>query len=100
MKVKPPTNHIEQSAAKKSYDGVKIDALADRIRHVVQAAFNGRRIVIFSGGAAKGEDAVLEEIQQIHAGGGFGSIIGRNSFQRSKTEGMALLHKVMDIYKR
>ncbi|MEQ8279581.1 MAG: class I fructose-bisphosphate aldolase [Deltaproteobacteria bacterium] len=100
VKVKPPTDHIEQGAAKKVYEkeGIKIDTLADRIRHVIQSSFNGRRIVIFSGGAAKGEDAVLEEIRGIHAGGGFGSIIGRNSFQRSKSDGMALLNKVMDIY--
>ena len=101
VKVKPPTNKVEQKAAQKVYDeqGIKVDTLADRIRHVVQSSFNGRRIVIFSGGAAKGEEAVLDEIKQIHAGGGFGSIIGRNSFQRAKADGMGLLQKVMDIYK-
>lgn len=101
VKVKPPTAHIEQAAAKKVYEkeGIKIDTLADRIRHVVQSSFNGRRIVIFSGGAAKGEDEVLEEIRGIHEGGGFGSIIGRNSFQRSRADGSALLQKVMDVYK-
>lgn len=101
VKVKPPTDHIEQDAAKKVYEkeNIKVDTLPDRIRHVVQSSFNGRRIVIFSGGAAKGEDAVMEEIKGIHAGGGFGSIIGRNSFQRSKADGIALLNKVMDIYK-
>ena len=75
-----------------------IDALADRVRHVVQSAFNGRRIVIFSGGAAKGREGVLEEIKGIAEGGGFGSIIGRNSFQRQKGEAIELLHEVMDIY--
>lgn len=99
VKVKPPTAHVEVGAAKKYYDeGIKIDTLADRIRHVVQSSFNGRRIVIFSGGAAKGEEEVIEEIRGIHAGGGFGSIIGRNSFQRKKADGIALLHKVMDVY--
>ena len=70
----------------------------ERIRHVVQSAFNGRRIVIFSGGAAKGRDGLIEEIRGIADGGGFGSIIGRNSFQRPKTEAVDLLHEVMDIY--
>jgi class I fructose-bisphosphate aldolase len=65
----------------------------------VQSAFDGRRIVIFSGGAAKGKDAVIEEIRGIAAGGGFGSIVGRNSFQRPKTEAIDLLHEIMDIYK-
>src|SRR6185295_238576 len=78
IKVKPPTEHLEQDAAKKVYESEKIPigTLADRVRHVVQAAFGGRRIVIFSGGEAKGTEEVLAEIQGIADGGGFGSIIG------------------------
>ena len=100
IKVKPPTEHIEQDAARKVYEKEKIPiaTLSDRVRHVVQSAFNGRRIVIFSGGAAKGTEDVLQEIRAIRDGGGFGSIIGRNSFQRSKADGVKLLHQVMDIY--
>ncbi|HWP65784.1 MAG TPA: class I fructose-bisphosphate aldolase [Candidatus Limnocylindria bacterium] len=100
VKIKPPTAHIEQAAAKKVYESekIKIDTLADRVRHVVQAAFGGRRIVIFSGGEAKGNEAVFEEIRAIRDGGGFGSIIGRNSFQRPKREALAFLGTVMDIY--
>lgn len=101
IKLKPPTEHIEQDAARKVYEKeqVPIGTLADRVRHVVQSAFNGKRIVIFSGGPAKGTEAVLEEIRAIRDGGGFGSIIGRNSFQRSKADGVALLRSVMDVYK-
>ena len=100
IKVKPPTDHIEQKEARKVFEteNIPIAKLADRVRHVVQSAFNGRRIVIFSGGAAKGRDAVIEEIRGIAAGGGFGSIVGRNSFQRPKTEAIELLHEIMDIY--
>ncbi len=100
IKVKPPTEHIEQDAARKVYESEKIPVatLADRIRHVVQSAFAGRRIVIFSGGEAKGRDEVLNEIRGIAEGGGFGSIVGRNSFQRAKADGVALLHDIMDIY--
>ncbi len=100
IKVKPPTEHIEQEAARKVYasEGIPVATLADRVRHVVQSAFNGRRIVIFSGGAAKGQDGVIEEIRGIAEGGGFGSIIGRNSFQRPKSDAIELLHEVMDIY--
>ena len=65
---------------------------------MVQSTFNGRRIVIFSGGAAQGKEAVLEEIRGIAKGGGFGSIMGRNAFQRPKDEAVSLLHDVMDIY--
>lgn len=100
VKVKPPTDHVAFDANKKVYaeNDVPLSTLADRIRHVCRAAFGGRRIVIFSGGAAKGREAVLEEIGQIAKGGGFGSIVGRNSFQRPKEEGVSLLGEIMDIY--
>ena len=71
MKVKPPTEVVYQDAAKKSYENIPIGTLAERIQHVVQAAFGGKRIVIFSGGAAKSTEAVLEEIGEIAKGGGF-----------------------------
>ncbi|MCB0329938.1 MAG: class I fructose-bisphosphate aldolase [Bdellovibrionales bacterium] len=101
IKVKPPTEHIEQAAAKKAYEAAKIPVatLADRTRHVVQSVFNGKRIVIFSGGASKGDDAVMEEVRQLHAGGAFGSIMGRNAFQRPKDQALALLREVMAVYR-
>jgi class I fructose-bisphosphate aldolase len=101
IKVKLPTEHIEQDAARAVYDAqhIPIGTQAERVRHVVDCAFAGRRIVIFSGGAAIFDnDKLLDEIRAIHAGGGFGSILGRNSFQRSKTEALKMLNAVMDIY--
>lgn len=100
VKIKPPTEHIEQGEAKKVFEkqNIPIKTLAERVRHCVQSAFDGRRIVIFSGGAAKDEAAILEEIRGIRDGGGFGSIIGRNAFQRPKAEALAMLKKVMNIY--
>jgi class I fructose-bisphosphate aldolase len=100
IKVKPPSAHIEQEAARKVYEkyNIPIGTLAERIAHVVQSAFNGRRIVIFSGGEAKDDEAVFNELRAIRDGGGFGSIIGRNSFQRPWDEALAFLDKVMKIY--
>jgi len=100
IKVKPPKDFLEQAEAKKVYEKFAIPSatLRDRIRHVVQSAFNGRRIVIFSGGEAKGTEEVLAEVREIAAGGGFGSIMGRNAFQRPKPEALALLRAVMDIH--
>lgn len=100
IKVKPPENHIEQPDAKKVYEkcGVPTATLAERIKHVVQSSFDGRRIVIFSGGAAKDEAAIYDEIKGIRDGGGFGSIIGRNAFQRPRKDALAMLKKIMDIY--
>lgn len=100
VKVKVPSAHLELPAAKKVYESAKvpIGSVAERIRNVVQSAFDGRRIVIFSGGEHVEDKTLLEEIRGIHEGGGFGSIIGRNAFQRSKGDAIALLTQVMDIY--
>jgi class I fructose-bisphosphate aldolase len=101
IKVKPPTEHIEQAEAKKAYEkaGVPMGTMAERIRHVVQSAFDGRRIVIFSGGATKEDDeALFTEYRGIRDGGGFGSIIGRNSFQRPRDRALKFLDTVMKIY--
>jgi len=101
IKVKLPSAHIEQAEAKKVYDkvGVPSATLAERVRHVMQGAFNGRRIVIFSGGAKKESDeAVFDEARAIRDGGGFGSIIGRNSFQRPKEHALKFLETIMKIY--
>jgi class I fructose-bisphosphate aldolase len=101
IKVKPPTDFIEQAEAKKVFEkeGIPIATLADRVRHVVDSSFAGRRIVIFSGGAKGADEKVFEECRGIRDGGGFGSIIGRNSFQRPEPEALVFLSKVMDIYR-
>ncbi len=101
IKVKPPKNFLEQAEAKKAFEkaGIKTDTLSARIREVVRSAFNGKRIVIFSGGEAKGSDELLAEVREIAAGGGFGSIMGRNAFQRPRAEALKLLGDVMQIFK-
>jgi len=81
-----------------TYKDVPIETLADRTKVVVQSAFNGKRIVINSGGEAKGDDEILNEVKQLAAGNSFGSIVGRNSFQRPKDEAIPLLHQIQDIY--
>ncbi len=98
IKVKLPTDHIEQKDAKKAYEGGDWSTQAARVAHVVQSCFQGRRLVVFSGGAAKGADAVYEDARAIRDGGGNGSIIGRNSFQRPRDEALALLDRIVRIY--
>jgi class I fructose-bisphosphate aldolase len=100
IKVKLPSAHIEQAAARKVYEQTKVPAgtLAERVRHVVQSTFDGRRIVIFSGGAKEEDAVVFDEVRAIRDGGGFGSIIGRNSFQRPRTEALDFLGTIMAIY--
>jgi fructose-bisphosphate aldolase, class I len=100
IKVKPPKSGIDLDAARDTYKKAEIpmETLPERIRHVVQCAFNGKRLVVFSGGEAKGTDGLLEEIRQIRDGGGSGSIIGRNSFQRPKAQAIELLDQVVKIY--
>lgn len=100
VKVKPPSSHIEQDAARKVYqsEGIPVDTMSDRIRHVVDSCFSGRRIVIFSGGETKSTNELLDEVKQMAQGGGFGSIMGRNAFQRPKKESIELLHRVQDAF--
>ena len=100
IKVKLPTAHLEQEAAAKVYQeaGVPREETAERVAHVVRSAFAGRRIVIFSGGARSDDGTILDEVRGIRAGGGFGSIIGRNSFQRQQADALRLLEQMVAIY--
>ena len=99
IKVKLPTAHIEQKDAQKAYEKLDSSTQAKRVSHVVKSCFNGRRIVVFSGGAAKGADAVYQDARDIRDGGGNGSIIGRNTFQRERGEALAMLDRLVRIYK-
>ncbi|MBX3201751.1 MAG: class I fructose-bisphosphate aldolase [Labilithrix sp.] len=102
IKVKPPKDHIEQAEAKKVFEkyGIATKTLSERVRHVVKSAFNGKRIVIFSGGESKDTPALLDEVRELAKGGAFGSIMGRNAFQRPKAEAIKLLQDVEDIFKK
>jgi class I fructose-bisphosphate aldolase len=102
IKVKLPSAHLELPEAKKVYEqhAIPRDTIADRVRHIVHSAFNGRRVVIFSGGAKKDDpNAIFEAVQGIRDGGGFGSIIGRNVFQREREDALALLDRIIAIYR-
>ncbi len=99
IKVKLPTDHIEQKDARKAYEGGDWSTQAKRVAHVVQSSFAGRRIVVFSGGATKGSDAVYQDARDIRDGGGNGSIIGRNTFQRPREEALEMLARIVRIYK-
>ncbi|QIE54822.1 class I fructose-bisphosphate aldolase [Pikeienuella piscinae] len=101
IKIKLSTDHLELKEAKKVYEDEKIDisTQAARVAHCMQAAFNGRRLVVFSGGAKKGENSVYDDARAIRDGGGNGSIIGRNTFQRPREEALKMLGRIIDIYK-
>ncbi len=99
IKTKLPTDHIEQKEAIPAYKDGDWSTQARRVAHVVQSSFAGRRINVFSGGAAKGEDAVFQDARDIRDGGGHGSIIGRNTFQRPRDEALKMLERIINIYK-
>ena len=101
IKVKPPTSFIEQNEAKKVYmsENIPIDTLRDRIKHVVQTCFLGKRLVVFSGGSSRNKEDLLKEIAELHLGGASGSIVGRNSFQRPYDEALNLLNQITNIYR-
>lgn len=102
VKVKPPKATIFDKKAKEAFEknGIKTGTLAERIAVIKNSCFAGKRIVIFSGGEAKDETSVLNEVKEIANGGGFGSIMGRNAFQRSYPDAINLLNKVIEIYKK
>ncbi len=100
IKVKLPSEHLEIEAAKKEYikNNVDVSTLEKRVHHIVESCFKGRRLVVFSGGDAKGVDGIYEDTRAIRDGYGNGSIIGRNCFQRSRVEALKMLDKMVDIY--
>lgn len=100
IKVKPPTDAMFLDAAKKVYEDQKIDVstMTARIAHVVQSCYAGRRLVVFSGGEAKDLDGIFNEARAIRDGGGNGSIIGRNTFQRPREDALAMLDSIIKIY--
>jgi len=101
IKVKPPTAVVSLEAAKKTYatQNIDISTMAARVKHVVQCCFNGRRIVVFSGGEFGGDvNALYEGIRGVYQGGANGSIIGRNTFQRPRDKALALLDGIIGIY--
>ena len=101
IKVKLPSDHLYLPEAQKVYEdtGIDIATMAARVGDVMNSSFNSRRIVVFSGGAAKGTDSVYDDARAIRDGGGNGSIIGRNSFQRERKDALEMLGKLVDIYR-
>jgi fructose-bisphosphate aldolase, class I len=99
IKVKPPKAGVDLKAAQASYEDVPMETMKDRIAHVMQCCFNGKRLVVFSGGESAATEDFLQVVRGIRDGGGSGSIVGRNSFQRPKVEAMDLLAKIIKIYK-
>jgi class I fructose-bisphosphate aldolase len=100
IKVKPPTDYIHQEENKKIYSEMKIPctSLVERVAHVKDCCFAGRRLVVFSGGSSKSVEDIYDETRAIRDGGGNGSIIGRNTFQRPREEAISMLNNIMDIY--
>ena len=100
IKIKLPAADLEQDEARKVYESQRIDisTQAARVAHCMQAAFAGRRLVVFSGGAKKGADQVYQDARDIRDGGGNGSIIGRNTFQRPRQEALDMLGRIIGIY--
>lgn len=100
IKVKLPTEHLDHPDIKIAFESnkVPIKTLEDRVKVVVRSCFNGKRMVIFSGMEMKQANEIVNEAKVISSGGGFGSIIGRNCFQRPYEEAMSMLKEVINVY--
>jgi class I fructose-bisphosphate aldolase len=101
IKIKLPSAHLDQPLAKKAFESAKIPVKtqAERVREVVRSCFDGRRLVVFSGGEAKTLEDVYADARAIRDGGGHGSIIGRNSFQRPRAEALEMFDTMIKIFK-
>ena len=101
IKVKLPSDFLEEDPTKKAFEdnNIPISNLKERVAHIKKVAFDGKRLVVFSGGDAKDDQALMDEVLAIHQGDGNGSIIGRNCFQRSRVDALALLERMIQIYK-
>jgi class I fructose-bisphosphate aldolase len=101
VKVKLPTEHVEYLESESAYRTAKFDfsTLTKRVEHIVRCCFNGRRLVVFSGGETKDPTNVYAEARAIRDAGGNGSIIGRNCFQRPKGEALELFEALSKIYR-
>jgi class I fructose-bisphosphate aldolase len=102
VKVKPPSNKVAKQEVKNLYEKHSLDysTLDKRVAIVKRSCFNGRRLVVFSGGEAKDDISIYNEIAQIAKGGGDGSIVGRNMFQRKFSEAILMSKKISEIYKK
>ena len=96
-----PTSYLEENSTKDAFikNNIKIGTKIDRVKLIKQSCFNGRRIVVFSGGEAKNDNELLDEVKAIKEGGGNGSIVGRNCFQRPRDKAIKLINNMIDIYK-
>lgn len=100
IKVKLPTDYLEEDPSKPLYEKfVPNNSLKERVNHVVKCCFDGRRLVVFSGGETHSVEDVLKETKDIYEGGGTGSIIGRNCFKRPESEALKMLDQMIQIYK-
>ena len=100
VKVKLPTSYLEEDPTKDVFikNNIKIDSAVDRVKIIKRSCFNGRRIVVFSGGESKNDSDLLKEVQAIKEGGGNGSIVGRNCFQRPRNKALELINNMINIY--
>lgn len=101
VKVKIPGANIFNKSLESKFKDSSIDLndLSQRISHIKKSCMNGKRLVIFSGGASKeSEESLYSEIDGIKKGGGDGSIIGRNIFQREKSKAINMINNIRDIY--
>ncbi len=101
IKVKLPTSHISCPKTQKLITEQNLDfsLLESRVSYIKQCCFEGKRLVIFSGGATKSDQEVINDFESIAKAGGNGSIIGRNIFQRNKKDALVLLEKLSTVYK-
>lgn len=98
IKCKLPSDAVVMKGNDKVYANVPKATIAERVSHIIKCAFNGAVPVVFSGNELKDDEELLKEVVAIKEGGGTGSIIGRNSFQRKREDAIKLIGSITDLY--
>ena len=83
------------------YEKLASDHPIDLTRYQVINCYNGRAGLINSGGASGGESDLQDAVETAvinKRAGGMGLISGRKAFQRSRRDGVELLHAIQDVY--
>ena len=101
IKVKPPTAFLEQAEAKKVYEKEKIDISTLSAAHRAmscRAASTAAASWCSPAAPPRTSTASSTRPAAIHDGGGNGSIIGRNTFQRPREDALKMLEQIVGIF--
>jgi len=96
-----PTDSFSKDEVKKLYQTkrVRTAKLYDRVKHCLDCALGGKRLVLFQATSSLAHEDLVNEAKEIARGGGFGSMIGLLALQKTKQEAVELFDQMAQCYK-